>query len=99
MAEKEIEDSSEGIFAKLKLCCPFHLSEEVNSTFTGLCRIQEEKAGVSSLFMEVQLQSLLHEGEALGELTSVLLASPTGPTATVRKNLWFPPWSLKNLLE
>lgn len=55
MAEKEVEDSSEGIFAKLNLCCPFQLSDEVKCTFTRLCRIQEEKAGVSSLFMEIQL--------------------------------------------
>lgn len=45
MAEKEIEGSSEGIFAKLKLCCPSQLSDEVKGTFIGLCRIQEKKEG------------------------------------------------------
>lgn len=55
LAEKQIEDSSEGISAKQRLGCPFQLSDEVKCTFTRLCRIQGEKAGVSSLFMEIQL--------------------------------------------
>lgn len=55
MAEKEIEDSSEGISAKQRLGCPFQLSDKVKCAFTRLCRIQGEKAGVSSLFMEIQL--------------------------------------------
>lgn len=84
MAEKEIEGSNEGIFAKLKLGCPFQLGDEVKCTFTRVCRIQEEKAGVSSLFMEIQLYSLLLREKLWRNSLLFLLASPTGHTATAR---------------
>lgn len=42
MAEPEIEGSSEGIFAKLKLGCSFQPSDEVKYTLEG---VQNQRKG------------------------------------------------------